>query len=310
MEPSIARESVRDLLFDFIANVMLLIELMVPIALIVGLVDLIDHVVRWQWYVWLIASPALYVCWLIIFLLLSALTFGTLGKRYPKPRYRVYRPGSTSKSKEDLGLLLAAVGYRRYALLGTLPLLRALEQSAQSKWVKLLVLRAYAPSAHLGEKAANMGIVYDPDLTHIGDHAVIGGSAAISAHSVTIRPGGEVVYVTAPVIVGKRATIGGESRVALGCVIGDDAVVEPGSVVAAFTHIPSAEVWGGNPAQFRREREDDGVHDETHRGIDTEEFIRPETANPVILPTAARFGSIHCSRGSPVGGGCPGSHSE
>ena len=35
-----------------------------------------------------------------------------------------------------------------------------------------------------------------------------------------------------------------------------DAVVEAGAVVEPFTRIPPGEVWGGNPARFRRRRDD------------------------------------------------------
>ncbi len=102
-----------------------------------------------------------------------------------------------------------------------------------------LLLRAYSPSVHIGREVINMGCLYDPDLTEVADNAVLGGGSSIVAHGMTVREDGAVVYVSAPILIGRRATIGGEAYVSLGCVIGEDAVLEQRSVAAAFTQIPS-----------------------------------------------------------------------
>jgi len=80
----------------------------------------------------------------------------------------------------------------------------------------------------------------------------------ISAHTMSVRQDGAQVFVSAPVTIHSRATIGGEARISLGCVIGEDVIVEAGAVVAPFTRIPRGEVWGGNPARFQRTRDSEG----------------------------------------------------
>ena len=129
---------------------------------------------------------------------------------------------------------------------------------------------------HIGRGLVNFGGLYDPELTEIGDSVVLGGRSAVAAHSMTMRPDGAMVYVSAPVRIGDRVTIGGESRVALGCVIGADAVVEAGAFVEPYTRISPGEVWGGNPARFRRRRDD----------IE----LPPGTTAP-LPPAAAGYGS-------------------
>ena len=48
--------------------------------------------------------------------------------------------------------------------------------------------------------------------------------------------------------------IGGAAQIHPGVQLGEDAMVEPASYVAAFTQIGDGEVWGGNPARFIRMR--------------------------------------------------------
>jgi FkbH-like protein len=188
-----------------------------------------------------------------VFLLISAAICGSVGRRLPKPRHAVVLPGRAQGSSELGGLVTAIACYRRLAILGRVPLASVF---SEIRSLNKLLLRAYSPSVHVGRDVMLMGRLYDPDLTEIGDNAVVGGSAAIVAHSMVIRPDGALVYVSAPVKIGTRATIGGEARVALGCTIGEDAVVEAGAVVEPFTRIGPGEIWGGNPARFRRRRDD------------------------------------------------------
>jgi FkbH-like protein len=98
------------------------------------------------------------------------------------------------------------------------------------------------------------GYVYDPDLTEIGDEVVLGGGSVICAHAVNLVGPRKCVFISAPIHICERVTIGGGARVAMGVTIGKDAVVEAGSNVVAMTHIPAGEVWGGNPAVFLRKR--------------------------------------------------------
>jgi FkbH-like protein len=116
-------------------------------------------------------------------------------------------------------------------------------------------LYAYAPSLPLGRNSQIWGLIYDPDLTTIGENVVVGGEASLSAHALTTKPDGTVVYLSAPIRVGARAVIGASARVALGAQIGADSIVLPGSNVLPFTTIPVNQVWGGNPAVFLRFRD-------------------------------------------------------
>jgi FkbH-like protein len=65
----------------------------------------------------------------------------------------------------------------------------------------------------------------------------------------------------------RTVTLGGASRVALGCVIGDDAILEPDSALPPFTNVPAGEVWGGNPARCVRKRDGDEVSDARARSV-------------------------------------------
>ncbi|HEY7387148.1 MAG TPA: HAD-IIIC family phosphatase [Bryobacteraceae bacterium] len=140
----------------------------------------------------------------------------------------------------------------RAAFVRSLPMVEGL---AQLGWFRILLMRSYAPSVHVGKGAMVWGFILDPDLTEIGDRAVIGFSSEIAAHSLTRRPGGVVVYLSAPIKIGADVTIGGAAYIAAGCVIGDGAVVENKSFVAPFTIIPPGETWGGVPAVRLRRRD-------------------------------------------------------
>jgi hypothetical protein len=75
MAPNTDNEHVGGLIADIVSTVMLRIPMMLSAAVVAGLAHLVGTG-EWQGYVWLIASPVLYLCWLITFLLLSALTCG------------------------------------------------------------------------------------------------------------------------------------------------------------------------------------------------------------------------------------------
>src|SRR5262249_40580951 len=116
-----------------------------------------------------------------------------------------------------------------------------------------LILRAYSPKLHIGANAW-IGMIADPDITFIGPDVIIGDDCLIIAHSMTRNLEGHIIYQSAPIELGARCTIGGASRIELGASVGADAVVEPCSHVAPFTRIPPGEIWGGNPAVFKGNR--------------------------------------------------------
>jgi FkbH-like protein len=269
------------LLTDVIAAVMLVGPMLLAAAGVAALLFLAGAGHQWPWFVWVVMAPVVYLCWVVLYLVIAAFTTYQLGRRYPKPRHFVMRPGQ-GRSPEGLGILTAATCYRRLAIVEMLPFARA---TGRIRGLTNLFLRAYSPSVHIGSGVINVGILCDPDLTEVGDNAVLGGKSSIVAHTVAVREDGALVYTSAPVKIGRRATIGGEAYVALGCVIGEDAVLEQRSVAAPFTHIPPGEVWAGNPASFRRKRTASSA---------------PDLPQPKTEPTSAASASDMAAHVSPT----------
>lgn len=206
---------------------------------------------RWSGWIWIALAPVLYFAWLFLYLILSAIEFQVYGLLWPKPR-RMLVPA------HRLTMRAAAVvqAYQRNDQVRRLPFAWSL---LRIPVVQRLVLLSYAPRSFVGRDVLIYGNVYDPELTRIGDAVVIGGDAAISAHTMVNRGASMMLYASAPIVIETAATIGGESRVAMGTTIGRNAVIEPGSVVEPFTQIPANQVWGGSPARYRREVADDGT---------------------------------------------------
>jgi hypothetical protein len=197
---------------------------------------------RWPWFVWVLLSPWLYVCWLFSFLLFCAAGMGRMGKRHPKPRRVV---------AGDRGLVTVIACTYRMRLIGSLPLAELLQRLP---FTRALVMRGYSPSVHIGKGAQIAGHLWDPDLTEVGDFAVLGVGVTVAAHLLMILPSGKHAYITAPVKIGKHAMVGTGTTVTAGCVIGDYAVILPHSFLAPHTKVPAGEIWGGSPASFQRGR--------------------------------------------------------
>lgn len=197
---------------------------------------------------WLIAmSPMLYLCWLTLTLSLYSLQMQNVRLvGWKKPR----RCSSADPEGSRKSALVGAVMLRAI-MIWSLPVSRYF---LRLPFFNRIVLYAIATEVHVGKDAQIWGYIYDPDLTTIGENAIIGGGAAISAHALSTREDGTISYVSAPIEIGDRAVIGGEARVGLGARIGADAIVEAGSVVTPFTEISPGEIWSGNPARFERHR--------------------------------------------------------
>ena len=197
---------------------------------------------------WLIAlSPLLYLCWLTLTLSLYSLQMQNVKLvGWKKPR----RCSSADAEGSRKSALVGAVMLRAI-MIWSLPVSRYF---LRLPFFNRIVLYAIATEVHVGKDAQVWGYIYDPDLTTIGESAIIGGGAAISAHALSTREDGTISYVSAPIEIGDRAVIGGEARVGLGARIGVDAIVEAGSVVSPFTEIGVGEIWSGNPARFERHR--------------------------------------------------------
>ena len=235
-------------------NVMMGVTLVGPMLLaaagIAALLFLVGAGPQWPWFAWILVAPIIYLCWVIMYLAICAFSTRRMGRRYPKPRHFVTRPGQ-GRSPESLGFRTASMCHWRWALVEKLPFARA---TGMIPCLSKLWMRAYSPTLHLGSGVLNLGFISDPDLTEIGDNALIGSVSAVVAHITVARGDGTLVFTSAPIRIGHRVTVGGGASVALGCIIGDDAVLEPCAVVPPFTKIPAGEVWGGHPATFLRKR--------------------------------------------------------
>jgi hypothetical protein len=197
---------------------------------------------RWPWFVWVLATPYLYSLWLVAFLFFCGLGMRRMGRRHPKPR---------RSAAGDRGLFTIIACNYRLRIIDSLPLAGWMRNFPP---MRDLVMRAYAPSVHVGKGAQVAGLLWDPDLIELGDQAIIGAQAAVSAHLLTTLPTGKQLYFTSVVKIGSRASIGAGAIVSMGCTIGEDAVLEPLSFLPPFTEIPAGEVWGDRPARFQRKR--------------------------------------------------------
>jgi serine acetyltransferase len=101
--------------------------------------------------------------------------------------------------------------------------------------------------ASVGKDIALGGKLVDPHLIRIEDGAIIGEGSVVTAHAIN---SGSIFL--APVIVGRRATVGVGAVVYPGVVVGEGAVITANAVVRSGTQIPAGEVWGGVPAKRLR----------------------------------------------------------
>jgi energy-coupling factor transporter transmembrane protein EcfT len=212
------------------------------IALFVALVNLVGSL---PWYVWLLLSPSLYLIWLITFLFFCAKTIGPMGRRHPKPRFATLPGAAPGRFRFVMASTM------RMGVIYSLPLVPLLEVAP---WGRRLIILAYSYSMHFGPQVQGSGKIEDPDLTEIGERVIFGAGVAIGAHFWNNLPSGKRVFVTAPVKIGARATIGAYSLVSLGCQIGEDAIIEPHSYLLPHTEVPAGEIWGGRPAVFLKKR--------------------------------------------------------
>src|SRR5579863_5076557 len=131
----------RDLIFDLISLVFTLLPMVLSGALIAGLLSIGGWATRWRWFHWILASPVLYMLWLIVLLAIWAVSMGRAGRKHPKPRYVVFRSPEDGRIGGDPDVIVAGIGYRRLGIIASLPLVRLLETS---RVLKGLVYRAYS----------------------------------------------------------------------------------------------------------------------------------------------------------------------
>tara|TARA_Y100001970_G_scaffold205760_1_gene250569 strand:- start:1883 stop:2596 length:714 start_codon:yes stop_codon:yes gene_type:complete len=85
--------------------------------------------------------------------------------------------------------------------------------------------------------------INDPWLLEIGDNSVIGGGSSINCHTVE---GGKLILEQ--VKIGNKCTIGAQSLVWPGCIIGNSSILATKSVLKKRTIVGDREIWKGNPA--------------------------------------------------------------
>ena len=95
-----------------------------------------------------------------------------------------------------------------------------------------------------GATVAAHGIMADPLLTKMGDRAVVGEHACLTAHCVTDNR-----LIIDSIVIGPGATVGINAVVNPGVTVGEGAVIAAGAVVPPGTEIPAHELWGGVPAK-------------------------------------------------------------
>ena len=242
-------------------------------------------------FFWIASAPVLYLCWLLLTFAVSALNMQIASRLgWSKPTRSVSEDSNPSGQQ-----IVCAAIMMRAILFWSLPVTRYL---LRIPGLCQLVLYSYSPKVSVGKGSQIWGYIYDPDLTTVGEGAILSGSAVVCSHSATADQQGRMVYTTAPVIIGPRAIIGGESRIGLGVHIGADAIVEPGSVVPAFSRIPDGEVWAGNPVRFQRHRfeapSDPSVSTKpaTGRLATAEDSGPPESSNASISPAVSSAAGI------------------
>lgn len=93
---------------------------------------------------------------------------------------------------------------------------------------------------------------------HIADKVFIGHGVTFvnDLYPEAVRADGtmqtDADWEVVPTYVEERASIGSNSTILCGITIGQNAIIGAGSVVTK--HVPTNQIWAGNPARFLRKR--------------------------------------------------------
>lgn len=224
---------------------------------------------------WIAAAPVLYLLWVFLFLVCSAISTGILLAIAPKPRnFIVTRPGH----KARMPLIGAGACYQRWHFLQSLPLIGA--HMWGIPFLRWLAMRAYSGKPLCLNAGLLADFPLDPDLTEVGRQTIIGGGAMITAHAVGTRADCMFTYASAPVRIGNSVTIGAGARIEMGCQMGDCSILEPGSVLQAFSIVGPNEVWSGVPARFVRIRTHVDPTCSSSRPTPAAAELTPDTSHP------------------------------
>lgn len=107
----------------------------------------------------------------------------------------------------------------------------------------------------IGNNVTIKCFVEDPDGTTIEDSVFIGPNVALTNDTIPRSKRHPEKYEK--IRIKRGASIGGNTTIKPGCVIGEYALIRAGSVVTK--NIPANTVWYGNPASMRGYITNDGV---------------------------------------------------
>src|SRR5256885_1429853 len=104
-DPMFRMSFTRSILIAAVTNTTAAVTLVGPMLLaaagVAALLFLLGAGPQWPWFAWIVAAPVVYLGWVIIYLGLCASSTRQMGRRYPKPRHFVRRPGH-GRSPESL----------------------------------------------------------------------------------------------------------------------------------------------------------------------------------------------------------------
>ena len=244
------------------------------------------------WF-WVAGAPVLYFAWLVLFLVYACLETTLIAPFFARPGRFL------QKADEWPGFQISTCWalYNRFAIVGSLPLVPVL---VTVPLFNRLVLRAYSPRISLGRDVRIGGVILDPDITRIGSAVVLGMHCRLVAHSYVRTSSGDIIYQSAPIVLGNGCTIGGGAQVEMGAQIGNDSIIERFSHVLPFTIVPPGEIWGGNPAVFHGKRDQVSAADVAAKSgapFKNESAIRQLVADALNLPLeqiSADSGTHNC----------------
>ena len=173
-----------------------------------------------------------------VFLAVFLPLHGILSVVYLRVLHRLFpsRPGRYAMDHSQFVLWKHRTVVR---MLGTVFLRRLFPGFMQAAYHRL----AGAAVGRRAVVAENVAIL-DPACTTIGEGAIVGHGAFVSAHLMA-----DGRFLFGPVRIGRGATVGANASIMPGVEIGEGAVVALGAVVTADTRIPPNELWGGVPAR-------------------------------------------------------------
>lgn len=192
----------------------------------------------------LLGAPLVYVGWLMTLMVLFRIVLAPTKFFFPKPRFLEV----TWTTQSMMAMAAIGLSYQVATLLRTLPLMPVF---TTMPGLRSLYWHAYSRPPRMGRNFVCYGDLLDPDLVEIGDDVILGSGASLNAHSFVTRDH-NFTYITGPIRIGSRVTIGANSSIGMFSVIEDDVIIQASTRMGRTKHVGRGEVWGGSPARFLR----------------------------------------------------------